>query len=1030
MQTRIPLLIAASLLQSGCGLFAPDPAYEISIPDGFELSVAAGPPLVERPMIVSVDDQGYLYVAESSGSNDDVRKQLAERPHSILRLEDVDGDGVYDKRTVFADKMMFPEGVLWHDGSVYVAAPPSIWKLTDTNGDGVADERQEWFDAKTLTNCANDLHGPYLGLDGWIYWTKGAFAEQTYDRPGREPFVTKAAHVFRRHRSGGPVEPVLTGGMDNPVEVAFTPEGERLLTSTFLIHPEVGRRDGMVHAVYGGVYGKIHGVTDNHPMTGGYLSVMTEMGGAAPVGLAQYESGVFGEDYRGRLFVTAFNLRKVSSHRLVATGATFQTEDADFLVSESRDFHPTDVMEDADGSLLVVDTGGWYKLCCPTAQLTKPDVLGAIYRVRKKGATGPSDPYGKSLPWSELGPERLIGLLDDPRPAVRTRAIAALASEGAVPPLGEAVSEHGSADVRRNAVWALTRVDTAEARAAVRTALVDGSPSVRQAALHSVALHRDALATGGVIGMLTDPSDAIKRVAAEALGRIRDPVAVSPLLDATATAEGEILTHSLVYALIEIGDPSATRAGLSAESVRVRRAALIALDQMEPSALRPDTILPLLRSPEPLVSEAANWIASRHPEWGGRLAGYLGQRLRGSGAVADVALVRQLVRFSASREVQTLLGATARSGASPAACRIALEAMAAAPVEEPPEGWERAIASALLRDGTQSEALLAARRLPRPDSGLPELDEALLELARNGSADPAIRIRALDAVAPAVNELEPALFDLATSHVLPSNEVQARAAAARVLGQVPLDRSQLLALAELLPRAGAMELPQLVAAFGQSDESDVGSRFADGLSRASGLANLRADIALDAASGYPPDVGEKVDSLLEGAVAGLGDQAAELDSILASLPEGDIVRGQAVFNRSDTACLACHAIGYQGGKIGPDLTRIGQIRERRDLLEAIVHPSASFVRSYEPVVVVTADESLNGVVIEESDTHLLLALDADNQVRVARSEVEEVRPGTVSVMPSGLADQITRGELADLLAFLEATQWGPRRSTS
>ena len=99
-------------------------------------------------MIVDMDDQGRLYVAESSGSNDPVQQQLKERPHSILRLEDVDGDGRYDRRTVFADKMMLPEGVLWHDGSVYVTAPPSIWKLTDTDGDGVADERVEWFDAE------------------------------------------------------------------------------------------------------------------------------------------------------------------------------------------------------------------------------------------------------------------------------------------------------------------------------------------------------------------------------------------------------------------------------------------------------------------------------------------------------------------------------------------------------------------------------------------------------------------------------------------------------------------------------------------------------------------------------------------------------------------------------------------------------------------------------------------------------------------------------------------------------------------
>ena len=77
---------------------------------------------------------------------------------------------------------MFPEGLLCFDGSVYVGAPPIIWKLTDANNDGVAEQRTPWFDGKTCNGCANDLHGPYLGPDGWIYWCKGAFEKQVYKR--------------------------------------------------------------------------------------------------------------------------------------------------------------------------------------------------------------------------------------------------------------------------------------------------------------------------------------------------------------------------------------------------------------------------------------------------------------------------------------------------------------------------------------------------------------------------------------------------------------------------------------------------------------------------------------------------------------------------------------------------------------------------------------------------------------------------------------------------------------------------------
>ena len=123
----------------------PSSSQVLKVADGFEVERVAGPPLVDRPIVADFDEQGRLYVADSSGSNDKVEKQLAEKPHRIVRLEDTNGDGRFDKSIVFADRMMFPEGALWYDGSLYVSAPPSIWKLTDTNGDGVADQREEWF---------------------------------------------------------------------------------------------------------------------------------------------------------------------------------------------------------------------------------------------------------------------------------------------------------------------------------------------------------------------------------------------------------------------------------------------------------------------------------------------------------------------------------------------------------------------------------------------------------------------------------------------------------------------------------------------------------------------------------------------------------------------------------------------------------------------------------------------------------------------------------------------------------------------
>jgi putative heme-binding domain-containing protein len=128
-----------------------------------------------------------------------------------------------------------------------------------------------------------------------------------------------------------------------------------------------------------------------------------------------------------------------------------------------------------------------------------------------------------------------------------------------------------------------------------------------------------------------------------------------------------------------------------------------------------------------------------------------------------------------------------------------------------------------------------------------------------------------------------------------------------------------------------------------------------------------------------------------------------------------------VFNSPKAACASCHAIGYLGGNLGPDLTRIGQTRTERDLLEAVVFPSASFVRSYEPVTVATKDgKVLNGLVRRDAADEVVLATGANEEARIARGDIDEMRPGTVSVMPAGLDQQLTTQDIADLLAFLKA----------
>src|SRR5678816_2291819 len=71
-------------------------AHTFTIPDGFEMELVAGPPFVNRPIMADFDEQGRLYVADSAGVGDKLEKQLQDKPHRIVRLEDSDGDGRFD----------------------------------------------------------------------------------------------------------------------------------------------------------------------------------------------------------------------------------------------------------------------------------------------------------------------------------------------------------------------------------------------------------------------------------------------------------------------------------------------------------------------------------------------------------------------------------------------------------------------------------------------------------------------------------------------------------------------------------------------------------------------------------------------------------------------------------------------------------------------------------------------------------------------------------------------------------------------
>jgi putative heme-binding domain-containing protein len=354
--------------------------------------------------------------------------------------------------------------------------------------------------------------------------------------------------------------------------------------------------------------------------------------------------------------------------------------------------------------------------------------------------------------------------------------------------------------------------------------------------------------------------------------------------------------------------------------------------------------------------------------------------------------------------------------------------MALTRVKELPALWLAPLAGALTSADPAIAALAVAvaRTAPAPKSVQGELNAALTAAAHDRSNPVQVRLGAFSAIVGSSPVLDDEMFALLRESLAPQQPVPAKMAAATIVEKASLTREQLVLLVDAVREAGPLELPRLLPAFDGGSDEALGLQMLAALEQSSGRSNVRASVLRPRLEKYPPSVQARGEALLATMRADAAQQAARLDQLLAGmLGGGDVRRGQMLFNSPKAACASCHAIGYRGGQMGPDLTAIGQIRSERDLLEAIVYPSASFARGYEPLVVTTTTgESHAGVLHGERTDDVVLMVGQGEETRIPRSRVADMQPGDVSMMPAGYAEQLTRQELADLLAFLKGTRWG------
>lgn len=1005
----------------------------MQVAPGFEVTVAAAPPLVRYPMMACFDPEGRLYIAESDGRNLTTKGEIEKAlPRFVRRLVDTDGDGVFDQSSIFADKMTMPEGGLWHDGALYIISAPYLWRLEDADDDGVAEKREKILGYMEFDGRANQ-HGPYLGPDGRLYFTGGHFGYDLVGSDGSRTGSSRAAGVFSCWADGSDVRIEGQGGV-NPVDVVFTENGD-LLTTCPIFDSHGGRHDALIHWIPGGLTQRVYGEA-LLPETGFRLPATTRWGQVAPAGLLRYRGAHLGAAFRDNLFACHFNTQTLVRIQLQKEGATFVTKEEDFLTSTSQDFHPTDVLEDADGSLLLLDTGGWLSWGCPHSQMAKPQIEGAIYRIRRKDTKPFVNPRGLELNWDRVSVEDLTERLNDRRPAVTDRAGAALVTMGAeaVPTLRALWKNTREVALQKRCLWILSRLPFSETLRTLRESLVHADPGIRQVGATALGNLGDKPSIERLIELLKDDTASVRRAAATALGQIKAASAVSALFDLLQPDAELFVQHAGTRALIEIGEIALTKTYLAdAGRPHYQVIALRVLDQAKAEALQALEVMPLLKSPHGDVrSEAQRVIASRH-DWQESVLHVFKGLLHAAPITTDLA--QQIdgitTAFGTENDFLNLVREALESPSAPLGGKRALLASLRY-LETFPETLWSTLAQLLRSQNAelQSDALALIQRFGADHFASAH---AVAHLAADPETPLSLRVQALEAITTHLHvlSLEERRFlyqlvsDPNTTALVGRRAAQALSHldVARIPAQEAQEFAERLAKASPL-QSGALLQPFLnlslsTTSWTRAEQERVGMALVESIKNL-GLEEGQLDLLRNA---FPQSVHANFDDLEGSRAQAAAAREAKVSGLLQALPAGNASRGRVLFTEARTTCALCHRIDGVGGLLGPDLSVIGKIRNRRDLLEAIAFPNAAVVNGYENYLVETEDGMTHAGLIQRETTDAIYLRGADHRdQRVRRSTIRSMQRSPVSVMPQGFDQALSPQELADLIAYLQGCQ--------